>query len=456
MLVSNDVKRDPRVRKSAQSLAEAGHKVGVIGVCYRGQATSWELQPEGFYVKLVALNQSTRARVKNVLASASPSAYQRLTKAYRWARKIPENRSANVKVATSDTTANGENTNKDEERRQVVQAAVRNRLARQKSLTNTLFEAAVQTWPSIIHCHDLDTLEAGIRTSNITGCSVVFDAHEIWWQQHAEDEAVPEWNDYFEEIESKYIVQTDLVITVCDSIANFFMEKHGIPRPTVVRNAIRLTAEQKSEQTDLRPSESPIEVLFHGGFAYNRGLEELLEAAKDFVNAKLILRGFGTLEDQLREYIEKNNLEDTVAFSSPVPMSQVVQAASTSDIGIIPYKPVCLNNRYSTPNKLFEFMTAGLSVVASDLPELKKVIESEKIGLTFEAGSAESIAKAINTLASDPERVTKMRAKARSAAQRRHNWTVEEKKLVTAYEHIPAPKGLSRIWKIQHAVRQYL
>ena len=101
-------------------------------------------------------------------------------------------------------------------------------------------------------------------------------------------------------------------------------------------------------------------------------------------------------------------------------------------------------------------MTAGLSVVASDLPELKKVIESEKIGLTFEAGSAESIANAINTLASDPERVTKMRAKARSAAQRRHNWTVEEKKLVSAYEHIPTPKGFSRIWKIQHAARQYL
>ena len=101
-------------------------------------------------------------------------------------------------------------------------------------------------------------------------------------------------------------------------------------------------------------------------------------------------------------------------------------------------------------------MTAGLAVVASDLPELKKVIESEKIGLTFEAGSAESIAKAINSLAADADRVTKMRTDARTAAQRRHNWSVEEKKLVEAYQYLPAPKGLSRIWKIQHAIRQYL
>ena len=253
MLVSNDVKRDPRVRKSAQSLAEAGHKVGVIGVCYRGQATGWELQPEGFYVKLVALNQSARARVKNVLASASPNTYQRLTRAYRWARKIPENRTASTSNGTPTSSAN-----KDEERRRVVQAAVRNRLSRQKSLTNTLFEAAIQTWPSIIHCHDLDTLEAGVRTGNVTGCSVVFDAHEIWWQQHADDEAVPEWNNYFEEIETKYIGQADLVITVCDSIANFFMEKHGIPKPVVVRNAIRLNAKQKEDQTDLRETTSPL------------------------------------------------------------------------------------------------------------------------------------------------------------------------------------------------------
>ena len=455
MLVSNDVKRDPRVRKSAQSLAEAGHKVGVIGVCYRGQATGWELQPEGFYVKLVALNLTGRARVKNILASNAPGTYKRLTRAYRWARKIPE-ASPTQTNRSSDRSATAQPVDQDEQRRRVVQAAVRNRLARQKSLTNTLFEAAIQTWPSIIHCHDLDTLEAGVRTGNVTGCSVVFDAHEIWWQQHADDEAVPEWNHYFEEIETKYIGQADLVITVCDSIANFFMEKHGIPKPVVVRNAIRLNAKQKEDQTNLRKTTSPVEVLFHGGFAYNRGLEELLEAAKSFVNAKLILRGFGTLENQLREFIKDNHLEETVSFSEPVPMSEVVQAASSSDIGIIPYKPVCLNNRYSTPNKLFEFMTAGLAVVASDLPELKKVIESEKIGLTFEAGSAESIANAINSLAADAERVTKMRTDARTAAQRRHNWSVEEKKLVEAYQYLPAPKGLSRIWKIQHAIRQYL
>jgi glycogen synthase len=448
MLVSNDVERDPRVRKSAQSLVEAGLSVGVIGISYKGIASAWTMQDEGFSVKLVTLNLSPRARIKNKLATTAPGPYRKLTRVYRQIRGIEEAPSKPRAAKTAPAADAPTEQEADERRRSIVRAAVKNRLARQGALTSTLFEAAALTFPAIIHAHDLDTLEAGVKAAELTGAALVFDSHEIWWQQHAEDEAVLEWNSYFQQLEAELIHKADRVITVCHSIADFFASQHSIEKPAVVRNAIRLEANATDSSEEFRETISPVEVLFHGGFAYNRGLEELIEAAKSFENATLVLRGFGSLENFLRDYVAKEGLQDVVRFDEPVAMKDVIKSASSSDIGIIPYRPVCLNNRFSTPNKLFEFMAAGTAVVASDLPELAHVINTENIGLVFEPGQSAEIAKVINELAADPQRVTQMRKRALVAARERHNWSVEEQELLKVYTSLNRPSLKDRALKV--------
>jgi len=130
-------------------------------------------------------------------------------------------------------------------------------------------------------------------------------------------------------------------------------------------------------------------VLFQGRYEAFRGLEELVESARLLPGVLLAFRGYGSLERYLVRKVKQAGLEDRVAFFAPVEMSDLVQAAAEADVGVIPYIPTCLNNRLCTPNKLFEYMMAGLAVVASDLPELARFINQEEVGALFDPTSPE-------------------------------------------------------------------
>jgi glycosyltransferase involved in cell wall biosynthesis len=117
-------------------------------------------------------------------------------------------------------------------------------------------------------------------------------------------------------------------------------------------------------------------------------------------------------------------------------MADLVKTASEADIGVIPYIPFCLNNRLCLPNKLFEYMMAGLAVVGSDLPELRHIIRGHQIGGVFSPEKPRDIARAINELLLDTPRLDAMKRNALRAAHELYNWEVEGKVLLMAYESV--------------------
>ena len=142
--------------------------------------------------------------------------------------------------------------------------------------------------------------------------------------------------------------------------------------------------------------------------------------------------GWGRLEEELLELIAAEGLEDRVRIVSPAPQAEVVAYAAGATIGVIPYEPVGLNNTFTTPNKLFDYMAAGLPVAASRLPELTRFVEHGEIGLTFSPGDPASLAAALNEMLADPERYGRMRERAREAG-RRYTWERESRKLLDLY-----------------------
>jgi glycosyltransferase involved in cell wall biosynthesis len=110
-----------------------------------------------------------------------------------------------------------------------------------------------------------------------------------------------------------------------------------------------------------------------------------------------------------------------------------VRRAADADIGINPIPAACLNTRYCLPNKLFEYMMAGLAVIASDLPELRKVVVDHDVGLVFDPVTPETIAGAIRALAQDEARLARCRANARAAARTTYNWEAAQQPLLAAY-----------------------
>ena len=179
-------------------------------------------------------------------------------------------------------------------------------------------------------------------------------------------------------------------------------------------------------------------VLYQGLFIRSRGLEQLVESARYFKCGRIVLRGYGDreLEEHLRLLVKESRVEDRVSFAPPVPMTDLVRAAAEADIGVAPFLPVCLNSVFCLPNKLFEYMMAGLAIVGSDLPEMREVILGHDLGVVFNPEEPEDIARAINELLTDDARLEKLRGNSLRAAQTIFNWEREGQKLVRLYDSV--------------------
>jgi glycosyltransferase involved in cell wall biosynthesis len=115
----------------------------------------------------------------------------------------------------------------------------------------------------------------------------------------------------------------------------------------------------------------------------------------------------------------------------------LVKAASTADIGVIPYIPTCQNLFFCLPNKMFEYMMAGLAIVSTDLPEVRKIVLDHDLGVIFHhPEDPRSIAQAINELLKDETRLKEMKRNALQAAKAFYNWESESLKLLKAYESL--------------------
>lgn len=292
--------------------------------------------------------------------------------------------------------------------------------------------------PEALHAHDLNTLPVAAVLAARLRLPLTYDTHELYPEMStlSQREAAT-WRF----LERRLAKRADHVVTVCDSIAAEIECRYGIARPTVLLNCPVAedanggpanAAKILEAQVGLEGSSEPI-VLYQGGFTPHRGLPTLVRSAHELARGMIVLMGWGRLEDELRALIAREGLEDRVRIAGPVPQEQVVAYAACATVGVIPYEPVGLNNTYTTPNKLFDYMAAGLPVAASRLPELTRFVEGGGMGLTFPPGDPAALASALNQMLAHPERYSEMRERARESA-RRYTWERESVKLLALYD----------------------
>ena len=106
---------------------------------------------------------------------------------------------------------------------------------------------------------------------------------------------------------------------------------------------------------------------------------------------------------------------------------------AAADAGMIPYQATCLNNYYCTPNKLFEFIAAGLPILATDLPEIRRMVHEREIGLLGDTSTPKKLAALLDEFFSDEQRFAAWKVRVLMARQE-ICWEQEERKLVEIYE----------------------
>ncbi len=182
--------------------------------------------------------------------------------------------------------------------------------------------------------------------------------------------------------------------------------------------------------------------LYHGGFIPGRGIEllaeALLEPGVERVHAALL--GFGPLRDELEALAADERFGGRLHVMDAVPPDELLGWVSGADVVAIPVQPSTFNYRIGLPNKLWEALAAGVPVVVSDLPELRRVVLEDPqrpLGATCDPTSSASIAAAVRAIVERPadERAA-LRQRCLDAAHRRWNWDTESEGLLALYRQL--------------------
>lgn len=298
------------------------------------------------------------------------------------------------------------------------------------------YRAARGRSPDIVHSHDLLTLPVAALTAARTQTPLVYDSHELYPELGTLSRVE---RTVWRCIEQLLIRRATVVITVCDSIAAELLQRYRLRRrPVVVLNCARLTSAASRSRAELLRAKLGITdpheplILYQGGFAPNRGLETLVRAAHYLDRGVVVLMGWGTLETALHKLVDEEGLGGRVLITTPVDQARLLEYTAGAAVGVIPYENVGLNNYYTTPNKLFEYIAAGVPVIGSRFPELVRFIEGYGLGRTFDPSGPRGLADAVNCLLRDEDGYAECRRNAASAAATL-NWEQESQKLVAVY-----------------------
>ena len=279
---------------------------------------------------------------------------------------------------------------------------------------------AVGEWATHVYANDLDTLFAGVMLKQAHGVCLIYDAHEIWPQQWSERERSAHFVGFFSTMERVLLQHTDERLTVGEGLAKYFEYAYASKPFTVVYNTPSL--EHLCDESIVRRRSSRRGVLYHGLYMPFRGLEEMMLAVPKLEDCRVAFRGMGSHEQALRNFATERELGQRVEFLPAVPVQDLVSGATLFDIGLLPFVNVCLNTNFAFPNKLFEYMMAGLALASNDLVDLKRVIKQHEMGIVFDVADPNQVATQLNALIRDPDRLDAMRFNAWRAAKDIYNW----------------------------------
>lgn len=299
-----------------------------------------------------------------------------------------------------------------------------------------IFESeALKLAPSIIHAHDLVTLPAGAAIAERCGARLIYDAHEL--EVHRNTKAARLSQPIRAYLERKHIRQCDAVITVCDSIADHLAEQYAVDRPFVVMNAPNLEEGHQSDK-DLRSSlklssNTPLAV-YVGRITTGRGIEQCIRALAYLPEYHLALVGptHGPTEEAAQNLARTLGVFDRLHFVPPVAPNTVISFVSSADVSVVPIQNVCLSYYYCLPNKLLESTFAGLPVVVSNFPELRRFVELSGSGLVMDETDPHNIANTIRE-AYEKRRQLMPSDEALARVEQIYGWPTQKKNLDAIY-----------------------
>jgi glycosyltransferase involved in cell wall biosynthesis len=376
VLVRNGVSHDARILREARLLSAMGFETTVVGVA---TASHGDVGPEhfdGFRVTRIDPGGAPRRALARLRAATSrpPAA-----------------------VAGREAAAGPASRPVDSPRRR----------ARRLLTTADYYRRGIgivrRLRPRLIHANDYNTAWIGVAGKWLTGSRLVYDSHELWPDRNLR----PEPRGWLLLCESLFVRIADEVITTSPGYSQVLARRYRIPAPRVVRN---VPAWRSHPDPDRRPAQPPLAVYF-GAITRNRGLAPALRALA--LVPELRMRfvgpeawGYG---GELRQLAAELGVADRLQILDPVPPEQAASVLADADLGLALIEPACLSYRMTLPNKLYEYVAAGVPVLSSGVPVLAGEVRRHELGLVADPADPAALAAAIRAML-DPAAQARLRA----------------------------------------------
>jgi len=303
----------------------------------------------------------------------------------------------------------------------------------------------IQTPADIYHAHEVSALLPCYIAACLHHKPIIFDAHEmpLFERPLSELGRSRRWLRKLLEVLLAHIVPRCAgIITVSPPIVKEFRDRYGVPEVALIRNVPECRAVPKSDRLRRYLGlKSEVRVaLYQGYLQSNRGLDRLVRAAAFLAQDIVIVmmgKNRGTTQAQLEALIAREGVADRVKILPSVPYAELLDWTASADIGLNVASPdYSLNVRYFLPNKLFEYLMAGLPVLTSPLEAIVDVVKTYDVGQVLSSLAPADIGEAINSMLADPVALARQRSNALEAARNEFCWEKESLRLIHLYQGI--------------------
>ena len=276
----------------------------------------------------------------------------------------------------------------------------------------------------LIVAADLEFLPAALILGYENKAAVIYDAHEYWPYSYLD---FRHWeNEFWAGLEDTLVRQAAIRVTVSPPLAAHMSSEYGCEFK-VVPNCCPIDAASGIDvgnRLRARAGNKEVDFLFLGQFAPGRGIDLLIRAWPSIdTPARLLLRGPpGPFKEEMELLADSLGVKGThVLFPEPVHEDQLVFAASEADVGIIPYEPDSIAYRFACPNKLSQYLAAGLPVISNDLPFVKATLSANGLGAAVSFRDTEELVRTIKQFA-DRNVLREMSTRAQNFFKSTFNW----------------------------------
>ena len=299
-----------------------------------------------------------------------------------------------------------------------------------------LYKLGRKTPADVYHCNEMDSWVVGILLKIRLKKAVVFDVHEYYPARVAEaasTDLLRKWVGGLVRNTFSFLSRfSDGLIFVNDSVAGLYKFKGP---HFILRNCVRIRDFRPLQvKEDLRTAFQDRVVVVHvGRLRKGYGAMTLVESLPYLQNPEVLFLILGGADPDFITEVERGGFSESVKVVNYLPLEEMLDYLALAEIGITLLQPLDKNMVYSLGRKFLEYIAAGIPVVISDFPEYRALVDKYDLGIVVDPEQPQEIAAAIARLVEDPQLRERYGKNAARAFDEELNWELESKKLIEFY-----------------------